>query len=377
MLADLPRELIGSVLMHLGNPTDVRSLLTSCKALAVDARDYGTYLDWKVKHHGVASAVDFAFSRNDTVTALRLFARLSKRDRELCFRKAVDTDNANAVRALVPLVNVNARFADQNTALHLAVYHSRLEIVKILVHAPGINVNLKNRWGSPAVDDAYDMAVMNLLLRAPNANVNIRGWHGRTPLYNAVMRDKNPARSVILAMPGIDVNIADDQGLTPLHVAVRRRNSSAVRALLGAPGINVNTVCFKESTPLHDAVIASSVKIVSMLLAMPGVNANPIMPYNDDDDVTPLHIAAAQGSEGTVSALLASHHVNVNAQDYYGQSPLFLAVCKKHTGVVAKLVASPGIDVEVANTSGQTPLDAAIILSLGDEIRAMLTPAAH
>ena len=372
MLADLPRELIGSVLMHLGNPRDVRSLLTSCKALGVDARDFGTYIQWKAHHRGTLSAMLATFKRHDATAAARLLPLLPKHDETKCFHDAISYGMTDIVQTLAPLVDINAkRRAKGDTALHLAVLCNRREIVEILVNVPGINVGLTNIWNNTPLLETRGTAVMNIILDA-GADVNARGWHMQTLLCKAALSGDNAMLAALLARPGIDVNIPADDSKTPLHIAVHSRNLDAVIALLATPGVNVNAAMWDGTTALHVAVSTEgAADIFRALLAAPGIDVNA----RDGTDGTALHRALRRGNIDAVKALLAAG-IDVNVADYRGITALHIAAMNKSAVFTRMLLTAPGVDPNSLMSSndidGVTPLHIAADRASPEVVTALL-----
>lgn len=65
------------------------------------------------------------------------------------FQRAVESDNIDQIRKILSLqmINVNHRFKtedEEKTALHIAVEHQQLDIVKLLLNEPDIDVNAKS-----------------------------------------------------------------------------------------------------------------------------------------------------------------------------------------------------------------------------------------
>ena len=61
-----------------------------------------------------------------------------------------------------------------------------------------------------------NLEVVKLLLAVPGIDVNLEGEDGRTPLHKASERGHLEVMKVLLRAPGIDVNREDKEGVTPL-----------------------------------------------------------------------------------------------------------------------------------------------------------------
>ncbi|PUU76069.1 hypothetical protein B9Z19DRAFT_1029548, partial [Tuber borchii] len=81
-----------------------------------------------------------------------------------------------------------------------------------------------------------------LLLAEERLDVNIRGPSGKTPLHQAVCRDKdrNHILSILLADKRIDPNPKSQSGLTPFYEAVKFGCEATVRIFLTSNAVDIN-----------------------------------------------------------------------------------------------------------------------------------------
>lgn len=75
---------------------------------------------------------------------------------------------------------------------------------------------------------------VKLLLAAPGIDVNRTGEYGATPLYRAAYFGHDECVKLLLAAPGIDVNKADKYGYTPLSTAEINGHTECARLLEAA-----------------------------------------------------------------------------------------------------------------------------------------------
>ena len=136
--------------------------------------------------------------------------------------------DVNALVTLVPAVAVGAHAPagamPHIAPLHDAVFRCDEESVRLLVAAPGIDVNLPD------------------VLRA-----------GARPLHLAVVRDAVTIIDLLLATPGVDVNATDGRGSTPLIIATSFGKSKCLERLLSVPGVDVNLTGNDGIPPLASA----------------------------------------------------------------------------------------------------------------------------
>ncbi len=166
--------------------------------------------------------------------------------------KAVELNNENLARVLVQAgARVNEESPDGKIALVEAAAHSDPALVKLLLAAPGINVNSVNKMGSTPLtsailgvtlfqhNPAHGLIIIDQLLAA-GANVNQADKEGETPLMNAVKFYNYEIIERLLRVPGIQVNAQDAQGRTALSGMISpfagsvREDEQIIRALLKA-----------------------------------------------------------------------------------------------------------------------------------------------
>lgn len=273
---------------------------------------------------------------------------------------------------------------DNNTLLHIAAQHGRIEIVDALLHA-GADINQGgNRHATPlflAVAHHQEAVVERLLARnAPVDKANARGMtplhiaaehgyirildrllateadihktneSGQTLLYLAAESGQEATVQYLLEK-GIAIDQADQYGNTPL-LAAAQEGQIAVVALLVKHHAAIHQAGAGKITPLLAAVQSGHTEIVSILLeAQADVHATR------EDGKTALHIAAEAGQAEIVTLLLA-HDTAIDLADGNGVTPLVAAVQAGHTAVVHALWEA-GADIHTAGADGKTPLDIA------------------
>lgn len=344
----LPPDLVCEVLMRLGSPADVRSMVTSCKAFAAHAFNVGTHYAWLIENRGIPAALRVAVRKDDVYTTQRLIHKVPPPERAKFLFLAATHNAVNVAISLVSIVNVNATFTDNDTVLHVAARNGIETLVAALLQAkPPANVNATNSVGRTPLHVAATAPVVRLLVRAPGASVNMYDWwSSNTPLKTFIDARDIQRVDAILAAPGIDVN------RMALHCAVRTGDIDIITAILAAPGIDVNVMDNEMQTALHYAAQTGDVNAIKALLAAPGIKVNPF----DRFCKTPLMYAANLDDDAPVRALLAAPGINVNWYCLRHNTALHVAAMKGSADVVAALLEVGGINVNAVNSSGATPL---------------------
>lgn len=185
---------------------------------------------------------------------------------------AVLKDDIAELKALIQAKkDVNKTDARGMTPLHWAVVTDRIECLRILVKAPGINANIVEDVESYT---ALHMAAeknkpecIKLLLTVPGIDPNITSGKQLTPLHRQVTPlyralDHIECVKLLVADPRVDVNKAPTWGYSPLYNAASEGNIELVKLLLANPNIDVNA---GETTPLQRATENGHTEIIKLL----------------------------------------------------------------------------------------------------------------
>ena len=217
------------------------------------------------------------------------------------------------------IVDVNARYEDGWTALHIASQHGDPELMCWLI----------DREGDPrAEDDDHE-----------------------TPLFPASRNGKLEAAQLLLDA-GADANHRDWQEMTPLHGA-SENGHVAVTQLLLKHNAAVNARHVYGWTPLHLASRAGKGRVAEVLL-----DGGATVNAQNDSDWTPLHMASQKGHLNVVELLL-DRGADMNLQEADGETALHLAAFYGHFEV-AQVLLKNDADLLIKNKEGETPLDLAL-----------------
>jgi ankyrin repeat protein len=129
---------------------------------------------------------------------------------------------------------INSYSADGWTALHLAVFFGRVNIVHFLlskgaaINAPSKNEQLVTPLHS-ALANPHNSAVGRLLIGA-GANLHVTQSQGYTPLHYAAMNGLDQVVRSLLAH-GVDASMKDHQGKTAYDLAIEGGKTSTASLL--------------------------------------------------------------------------------------------------------------------------------------------------
>ncbi len=182
------------------------------------------------------------------------------------------------------------------------------------------------------IDDAIahgDLADVRLHLAADPANLNQGRDKTRTPLAQAVQRNKSEI-ALVLIEAGAKPDAQDGSQRSILHLAVERNNPALVTALLKA-GAKPDARDKDGWTPLHHAAAKNQLASAKALLAG---GANPMV--LSELGGTPLHEAAASGGAEIVQLLL-DHKVDPKLKSKQDVTALDIAKKFKNEAAIAIL----------------------------------------
>ncbi|RPB04859.1 ankyrin [Choiromyces venosus 120613-1] len=291
---DLPNEIILQIARDQDLP-DTNALLRTNRRLARLLThvliDNVFSTNARLQRYG-QSVLFCAANRQDRLTAKRVLESGHLSGEEI-LTEAVSSMSDTTVRTLIDCgVDATAKGGSRLTPLHTAVLKNRPAIVEYLLGVDGIVVN-SHRIGRTPLHDAIHMgneemvrlllrdkrtelnrpyppvapalhlavnlankAIIQLLLADERLDVNIRGQSDKTPLHEAVCRDKdrNHILSLLLADKRIDTNLKNRSGLTPFHEAIKLGCEATIRIFLNCDAVDINGKDPAGETPIHRAI---------------------------------------------------------------------------------------------------------------------------
>ncbi|KAH9313384.1 hypothetical protein KI387_028419, partial [Taxus chinensis] len=273
--------------------------------------------------------------------------------------------------ALLRYSDVNDKYEQDLTLLHIAVFRGNTEIVQTLLDS-GALVDVKNSsQKSPLLEAAFygHVEIVKILLSA-RANTETADIRGYTALHFAA--SGNCVQILIsLLDSGAQINAQDIEGKTPLHVSVIAGHLESVQLLVGA-GATVDAKDKVGWTAIHCAASCGYLDIIKFLLE----SGNKYIRNNDGKNA--LELALDNGHQHLLDVLhlgdmlqktskedklvtlksCLAQGAMVNGKDQHGWSALHRAAFKGHLDNV-KLLHQHGAEINSLDDAGFTPLHCA------------------
>jgi len=250
------------------------------------------------------------------------------------------------------------------TALHLATYRYRKDIVDILLRAKA-DVNIKDSNQDTALHYAAlagEEEIVKQLLQA-KASIDVPGINKNTPLHSAALQNRCGVAKILLEAKA-DTKLTDKYGATAYAIACERPHQDHDLIRLLDP--NSHTPKKQHDTKLHPpgkelgqdlietffrATIAKDMPAVQRMVQQNPALGVAKLPSNG---VTAVHYAAGVGSLEILEYLLESK-AEVNAQDNVGMTPLHVAAQYAKLPIIELLVKN-NAQVTLKTCEGDTPL---------------------
>lgn len=197
--------------------------------------------------------------------------RLASRQREAFSAEMLDAVRRGETAAVRFLIRHGSdpswRDEEGSSAIHLAVFYKRMEILHLLL-AEGWPVDERdNRRRTPLhlAAGAGRIEALKTLLKW-KARVDLPDENGHTALHMAALGGYLDVAKELLDVSTRQAASEDTEGRTPLHLAARQGNGDLVALLLEA-GSNPNHRSHNRHTPLHEAAKSADETSVQALLA--------------------------------------------------------------------------------------------------------------
>ena len=236
------------------------------------------------------------------------------------------------------------------TPLNLAVILSSLEIVKLLVDVPGIDLDAGSTLPSNPVYNAAsngDLDKLKVLVDA-GASLDFRGGEDGFPVITAAVLSESVPTVSYLVNTGLDLNQKDNRQFTPAAFAAVVGNLDILK-LLRNGGADLSIRVFTDNqTLIMQAIRNNQTEVVDYLIGE-GLDVNAV----DSDGFSSLAYAAELGNVAIVESLLdAGADIDfLNTED---ERPALYQATRSNRTDIAILLLQRGAQVNIKTSRGFT-----------------------
>ena len=264
-------------------------------------------------------------------------------------------------------VEVNRRYEENYTLLHLAIGWDRFMLAKMLLEH-GADADVESNKGETPLhilsqsyikDEGTILDLALLLLTTHGVEVNKQDKVNDTPLHLAIRRNQ-PRLARILLENGADANAENNEGMTPLQILSESNTEDEGNVLNLAQllkyGAEVNRRDKANDTPLHLAIRGNMSRLSGILLKH-GADTNA----ENNESMTPLQILLERyytNDECNIldlTSLLLDKGAEVNRRDKANDTLLHMAI-RRNRFKIAETLIKRGADANAENDKGVTPL---------------------
>jgi len=267
--------------------------------------------------------------------------------------------------------DLNLQDKDGQTALHIAVLHSHINILNLLV-AEGADLELKTSeernalWFALQKEESFDSSCsLASLLVGAGADPSALCSQGGDSLLHHTTQMGNEEAGLFLVSVGANVNLVNSRGEAVLHLAAQRGLATLATALLVAgaePNLQTNAEAGEvwRQSALHLALVEGQETVVTCLLEFSQPNdglTTTLLDINlrNSLDATPLSLALSRGFTHLADQMIQSG-ADVNVTDASGLSLLLQAVIASNLAA-ASFLLQHGADITARSPQGKTALE--------------------
>ena len=270
---------------------------------------------------GKISTVSLLLNRGARVNAI------SKRGNSALY-EALSAGHVDVIRILLaqPSIDVNAphpRKSDQ-TVLMIAAQEGRTDIVSLLLGLDGLEVYRRDANRNTALCNAIisdqTVAAMEILNHGGTATqLDFTNWTGSSALILAANRGQEEIVATLLEK-GASPSVRDKEGGgTALLRAIDGGHQAVVERMLKHKEVDIYSLDDRGRGLLHGAAIGNHINIVQLLL-----DKNLDVNAKDTKGRTPLHDASREGAF-EVTKLLLDKSADVSLEDKAGRTAWIVA----------------------------------------------------
>eukprot|EP00298_Acanthocystis_sp_HF-20_P023424 c3232_g1_i1.p1 GENE.c3232_g1_i1~~c3232_g1_i1.p1 ORF type:complete len:263 (+),score=75.71 c3232_g1_i1:47-790(+) len=191
------------------------------------------------------------------------------------------------------------------TFLHLACTYGKLEVVKLLLNHPKINLYIEDSYETHpfiCAIDSQNEELVKFFCNLSSFDVNYNN-----SLFEAAHLEKyTNMLPILLKHPSIEINKADDSGWTALHLASRNCNLKGVKILCES-GADYNYKNMRGETPFHLCCEYDGMEVVEYLYFNCNIDVNLVT----NEGYYPLMTASYYGNYDVVKFLCENTPVDV------------------------------------------------------------------
>lgn len=250
--------------------------------------------------------------------------------------------------------NLNLRFNDNQTSLHIAAQNGHFGIADYLLRNGALTSVQNNNGATPlhisVAKGDYNLA--NLLLKN-NADINARDSLSRTPLLLEIPEKNQKQMYGLLLSNNADITAKDYLGNTCLHIATQAGVECSILTELVTKGAEINARNEKGVTPLAIAVNLYNLDQIEFYIKK-GADIHAA----DKDQRTPYLIALSSINEENDIELLKTvvNETNIASRDSLGNTPLHLAIRENSSLDSMNYLLDCGADIDARNSAGESLL---------------------
>ena len=184
--------------------------------------------------------------------------------------------------ALPKCTNVNLNQGELGrTLLHYAAIGGHVEIVKLLLEDPRVDVRAVDKTGCSALHHAAvkgHVEVVKLFLEDHRVDVRAVDEDGWSALHDAATEGHVEMVKLLLEDPRADANAKTNDGNTPLHLAASKNHHKVVRLLLDSARLSTANCVdnIDQWSPVMTALKTESKDALQELLNHPRVSLGTI-----------------------------------------------------------------------------------------------------
>lgn len=267
------------------------------------------------------------------------------------------------------------------TMLLAAAQNGHLRAVKVLLRRKHVDVNAKDALDDTALHLAlkggHVLVARTILSAAENLklDINAKGMFDFTPLALAIEQGLPDLAKTILEFEHVDTNESSLYGQSPLIMSIKGGHTELVTLLLQYPTTDPNFIAPKRNVDDHmvyDHVVIShevaKLGNVDMLRRfLQRHDFDPIV-RNPTSGCTILHVAVGGGHTECIELLLADGRIEKHAKDNDGRNALFWARKTEHL----KLLLAHGVNPNEQDIKGATVLHFATSESRANVVNALV-----